>query len=228
MTANTDIVDQAKTWLGVPYQYGGVSKAGVDCSGFVQSVHAAVGIKIPRDTVTQMAAAKMFHNYTDTQPGDCVYFGDPNSGGPNQHVGIIVGGGAMIDAPHTGASVRYDPILTFGEHILGYARFWDGSMPMGATEASWNVPGTDFNVPSPGDVTGQLGAVVKAITDLASWPVKVGEWLVKPHNIIRIVEFLIGGFALFMGVYMVNADTINDAVGKVAKTATKTAEVAAI
>ena len=49
-------------------------------------------------------------------PGDLIFFG----GGPNDvsHVGIFVGNGVMVDAPHTGANVRLDQI-NGGEPIVG-------------------------------------------------------------------------------------------------------------
>jgi cell wall-associated NlpC family hydrolase len=52
------------------------------------------------------------------QPGDLVFYGVD---GPNSHhVGLYVGNGVMINAPHTGALIRYDNIYNFGNDLLPY------------------------------------------------------------------------------------------------------------
>jgi cell wall-associated NlpC family hydrolase len=92
-------------YLGVPYAWGGASPKGFDCSGLVMYVFAQVGISLPHYTVAQ-------YNYPDSvsvprdqlQPGDLVFFAGLG------HVGIYVGGGNFIHAPHTGSSVRIDSL----------------------------------------------------------------------------------------------------------------------
>ncbi|MEU9130217.1 bifunctional lytic transglycosylase/C40 family peptidase [Kitasatospora sp. NPDC048540] len=104
----------AQTKLGTPYLWGGEglpSQNGrFDCSGLTQSAFESVGIKLPRVANDQWYAGE--HPSRDQlRPGDLVFFAndltDPRS---IHHVGIYVGGGYMIDAPHTGALVRYDTI----------------------------------------------------------------------------------------------------------------------
>ncbi|MEY9904946.1 cell wall-associated NlpC family hydrolase [Catenulispora sp. MAP12-49] len=97
-------VHEALSLLGVPYRWGGTTRAGFDCSGFTQHVWAAAGVKIPR-TVRAQARAGTHISMNEVQPGDLVVFY------PTQHhVGIYVGNGLVIDSPHTGATVRPDPV----------------------------------------------------------------------------------------------------------------------
>jgi cell wall-associated NlpC family hydrolase len=97
--------------LGTPYEWGGDGTDGLfDCSGLVQAAYTSVGITMPRTASEQWYTGP--HVPLDQlQPGDLVFYAtdlsDPHT---IHHVGIYVGGGAMIDAPHTGAFIRFDPI----------------------------------------------------------------------------------------------------------------------
>jgi peptidoglycan DL-endopeptidase CwlO len=101
----SSVVGIAMRYLGTPYVYGGASPSGFDCSGLVAYVYAQVGVSLPHNTVAQW-------NYSDSvsvsrsqlQPGDLVFFYGLG------HVGIYVGGGNFIHAPHTGSVVRIDSL----------------------------------------------------------------------------------------------------------------------
>jgi cell wall-associated NlpC family hydrolase len=95
----------ALRYLGVPYVYGGASPSGFDCSGLVMYVYAQLGISLPHYTVAQWNASQPV---SSPAPGDLVFF---NGLG---HVGIYLGGGRFVNAPHTGSVVRIDSISSFG------------------------------------------------------------------------------------------------------------------
>ncbi len=92
-------------YLGVPYVWGGASPSGFDCSGLVMYVYEQLGISLPHYTVAQWNATE---SVSSPAPGDLVFF---NGLG---HVGIYIGGGQFVDAPHTGSVVRIDSISSFG------------------------------------------------------------------------------------------------------------------
>jgi len=87
--------------LGCPYVYGGTGpcSSGYDCSGLMMEAWAAAGVSIPRDSYDQEADLPQV-SLSNLQPGDILGFAG------NSHVGMYVGGGKLIDAPHTGADVE--------------------------------------------------------------------------------------------------------------------------
>jgi cell wall-associated NlpC family hydrolase len=101
-------VQIALAQLGTPYVWGGESKAGFDCSGLVQFSYAKAGLTLPRTAQEQYDSTPHLTAGTELELGDLVFFG----AGPKavDHVGIALGDGRMVDAPHTGADVRYDII----------------------------------------------------------------------------------------------------------------------
>jgi peptidoglycan DL-endopeptidase CwlO len=96
-----DAVSLARTFTGVPYRWGGSDPStGLDCSGLTQLVYGRLGVELPRVAADQAHSGTAVPSIDQAQPGDLVFFGSPA-----HHVGIYVGGGKMIDAPHTGGSV---------------------------------------------------------------------------------------------------------------------------
>ena len=97
------VVRAAMRWLGVPYVWGGASPSGFDCSGLVTYVYAPVRRRASR------TARRCRRDLGDPvpldrlQPADLVFFGSPAF---YSHVGIYVGGGLFIEAPHTGDVVK--------------------------------------------------------------------------------------------------------------------------
>jgi len=114
--------DAAVAWalarVGTPYRWGGVGPGGFDCSGLIQAAYGAAGVTLPRVAQQQFDAGPHVETGSPLRAGDLVFFGSsPTS---VDHVGIALGQGDMVDAPHTGAVVRVEPIWSSG--FLGATR----------------------------------------------------------------------------------------------------------
>jgi peptidoglycan DL-endopeptidase CwlO len=99
------VVGIAMRYLGTPYVWGGASPGGFDCSGLVAYVYSQVGVSLPHYTGAQWNVGVPVSR-SDLQPGDLVFFDGLG------HVGIYIGGGQFIHAPHTGDVVK---ISSLGE-----------------------------------------------------------------------------------------------------------------
>jgi cell wall-associated NlpC family hydrolase len=98
------VVGVALRYLGCRYVWAASGPRTFDCSGFVMFVYAQVGVHLPHYSGAQInCGARVSRD--NLQPGDLVFFGSPI-----HHVGIYIGGGKMVHAPHTGDVVSIDPI----------------------------------------------------------------------------------------------------------------------
>jgi cell wall-associated NlpC family hydrolase len=102
----SSVLASARTFLGRPYLWGGRSGFAVDCSGLTSLVYAVHGVVLPRDTDDQATAGRGA-SLRSLLPADLVFF---RSNGAIVHVGFFVSPGRMLDAPHTGAFTRIEPI----------------------------------------------------------------------------------------------------------------------
>jgi cell wall-associated NlpC family hydrolase len=123
--------------LGVPYLWGGTGDGGFDCSGLTQFVWAKAGVAIPR-----VAAAQ--YSWTDPvplselTPGDLVFFvGSDGTPAAPGHVGIYIGDGLMIDAPHTGTVVQVDSI--WWSDLIGFGRVHADGTPVASHQPPTQV-----------------------------------------------------------------------------------------
>ena len=93
------VVGVAMHYLGVPYVWGGSTPRGFDCSGLVMYAFAQIGISVPHSSYAQFAMGTPV-SISQLEPGDLVFFAGAS------HVGIYIGGGQFIHAPHTGDVVK--------------------------------------------------------------------------------------------------------------------------
>lgn len=113
---HTEAASIAAQYLGAPYLWGGASPAGFDCSGLVSYVYAQLGVSLPHYTVSQWNATVPIAT-TDLQPGDLVFFDGLS------HVGIYIGAGQFIHAPHTGTVVQIATLTGYwATHLDGAHR----------------------------------------------------------------------------------------------------------
>jgi cell wall-associated NlpC family hydrolase len=98
------VVGYAKRLVGTRYVYGGSTpRAGFDCSGFVRYVYGHFGVSLPHSSYAQFSLGR-YVGRRSLRPGDLVFF---NGLG---HVGMYIGNGRFIHAPHTGTRVRVETL----------------------------------------------------------------------------------------------------------------------
>ena len=90
------IAETALMFLDAPYQWGGVTVVGLDCSGLVQTVHRRFGLLLPRNADQQETAGREV-SLRSAQPGDLLCYGD--------HVAIFLGGGEIVHATEESGKV---------------------------------------------------------------------------------------------------------------------------
>jgi len=109
-------VQFAYAQLGKPYVYGASGPNSYDCSGLTMRAWGAAGVSLPHNAAAQQSVTRSV-SYADLQPGDLVFFGSPA-----YHVGIYIGGGRMIAAPHTGDVVKI-------QSVSAHSNFSGGGRP---------------------------------------------------------------------------------------------------
>jgi cell wall-associated NlpC family hydrolase len=109
-TKASQVVAIALQYLGVPYVWGGMSPSGFDCSGLTAYAYAQIGVSLPHHAASQYNLGVPVA-YEDLQPADLVFFSGLG------HMGMYIGGGQFIHAPHTGDVVK---ISSMSERMGGY------------------------------------------------------------------------------------------------------------
>jgi peptidoglycan DL-endopeptidase CwlO len=109
-----EVVPIALRYLGVPYRWGGASPSGFDCSGLVMYVYGKIGIALPHHAASQYGYGRSVSR-SQLRPGDLVFFNGLS------HVGIYVGSGSFVHAPHTGDVVKISSLWD-----SWYAATWVG------------------------------------------------------------------------------------------------------
>jgi len=105
-----EAVAAALSRVGDPYVWGGAGPNVFDCSGLVMWAWAHAGVSLPHFSGAQYADTTHIP-MSDLEPGDLVFFADTG-----QHVAMYIGGGMIVEAPHTGADVHVVPL--YSEFVL--------------------------------------------------------------------------------------------------------------
>jgi cell wall-associated NlpC family hydrolase len=115
-TTGTRAVAIAERYLGVPYRWGGADPSGFDCSGLMMYVYRQLGVGLLHYSGAQFNEGARVPP-DELRPGDLVFF-EPGPLGPG-HVGMYVGNGSFIQAPHTGDVVKISS-LSDTQYALSY------------------------------------------------------------------------------------------------------------
>ncbi|MCK5086959.1 MAG: C40 family peptidase, partial [Melioribacteraceae bacterium] len=99
-----NIISTAKSFMGIPYLWGGTSAKGMDCSGFTKTVYYLNGVVMSRDASQQVNTGILVdtnNGFDNLQPGDLLFFGSRKTEKRNEritHVGIYIGDYEYIHA----------------------------------------------------------------------------------------------------------------------------------
>jgi len=108
--AHGSVVTYARSRLGLPYVWAAAGPRAFDCSGLTMWAYRQIGISIPHSSRAQINCGQRVSR-ANIQPGDLVFFGSPI-----HHVGMYIGGGMMIHAPHSGDVVKIAPAFR-GDYV---------------------------------------------------------------------------------------------------------------
>lgn len=175
MSALDTFLSVAIGQTGKPYVWGDAGPSAFDCSGLVSFAAAAAGITLPHNAAEQQNVTTPVSNPV---PGDLVFFGQPA-----YHVGIYMGGGQMLSAPHAGATVHVGAVGT----PTGYGRI-KGLGGLGSTLGGlFDKTGLTTTPTSTGDggIVDSVRAIVLELLVLALGLTLVGYGLarlVKNHR----------------------------------------------
>lgn len=99
-------VQTAMAQQGKPYQWGAAGPSSFDCSGLTMYAWAHAGVSLPHSSAAQYSATTRVST-SALAPGDLLFYYSPI-----HHVAMYIGGGRMVEAPYTGATVRVVPLRT--------------------------------------------------------------------------------------------------------------------
>jgi len=118
-----NVVSTGKTFLGIPYLWGGTSLKGVDCSGFTKTVYYLNGLILPRDASQQVFAGDEIdtkNGFDNLKPGDLLFFGTKAKGTTKErvtHVAMYIGNSEFI---HSSGRVRINSLDKNKDNFSSY------------------------------------------------------------------------------------------------------------
>jgi hypothetical protein len=130
-TAARIAVSWALAQLGTPYSYGGSCSNShdgnpadqCDCSSLMMMAYRAAGITVPRGSIAQSGVGTPIYSVDQLLPGDLIFI--PGSDGTPEapgHVGMYIGQGLLVEAPHTGLTVQISPVAGYWEGQISAMR----------------------------------------------------------------------------------------------------------
>lgn len=137
---SSDLLERWKTeaarWEGVPHQWGGTTRRGIDCSAFVQTLYRdVVDVRLPRTTRAQVRTGTRVHRRA-LQPGDLVFFRLDKS----RHVGVYLDNGRFVHASSSQGVAVSNLHTSYWTERYWTARRIPSAQPRSAPSASSNAP----------------------------------------------------------------------------------------
>ncbi|MGH2997184.1 MAG: C40 family peptidase [Gaiellaceae bacterium] len=99
-----DVLAEARAFLGAPYEWGGMTERGIDCSGLVHMAFRRAGRLVPRDAHEQEAAGEPVGE-AELRPGDLITYGEEGAEGAT-HIAFWTGGGRILHASSSRGAVE--------------------------------------------------------------------------------------------------------------------------
>ena len=170
------LVNYAKTFIGVPYVYGGTDKTGIDCSGLIYTVsRESIGYQLPRTVAALYGYVEIIPN-NQKEAGDILFF--KTVGDRVSHAGIYIGNNQFIhavsDGPNTGVILSSLNESYWKQHYYAVGRFlpatiYVGKEPQYAGNNSSNQSGSEDLYPKYGPSGGFLSNLRLDISGFYDW-----------------------------------------------------------
>jgi peptidoglycan hydrolase-like protein with peptidoglycan-binding domain len=175
--AAAKIVARAISALGTPYVYGVT-----DCEWLTRFCASAAGFTIPWGATEQYDDPALPHVTPPLEPGDFVYFHDVGDPPGEDHCGVVIRPGLMIDAPYTGVDVRYDPFSTTEQ--LGVLQY-RGALRVALLATSTAPPPSPAPLPPPATL---VNVQIRVLSEgCKGYDVRTLQWVLNGWNGIGLV-----------------------------------------
>lgn len=162
-----DFIRQARSYLGTPYKYGGMSKAGIDCSGLIVKTMQDLGLQAPHNANELAKYGKIILDKSELKPGDLIFFSRTyNTSRLISHAGFVIEGDQMLHASSKGVNITsinnpyyYDKYYLFGTRIFGDEATIPEETPVVSTTPRTEPVATEEDILSTGYSTTLLAGI---------------------------------------------------------------------